>query len=246
MEFNGVMKRVPLPLKTLKAVGALIGVAILLLAVGALFIWVSGGSAQPSAGISAPGLQVSGSARLFHIDKARSQVRFVITETLLGQPKTVIGSTNEVAGGIAVDFDNPANSQIGTVRINVRTLQTDNEIRNRTLRGQILQANRPEFEFATFVPRRIVGLPDSLVEGQPLTLQIVGDLTVHGATRSVTFDATVTPVNRNRIEGRARATVQYQAFHITVPDAPGVANVAQTVVLEIDLVAVADTAHESG
>jgi polyisoprenoid-binding protein YceI len=246
MEFNGVMKRVPLPPKTLKIVAALVGVAILLLAVGALFIWVSGDSVQPSAGISAPGLQVSGSARLFHIEQAGSQVRFFITETLLGQPKTVIGSTNEVAGDIAVDFDNPLNSRIGTVRINVRTLQTDNEIRNRTLRGQILQANRPEFEFATFVPKQIVGLPTRFLEGKPLSLQIVGDLTVHGATRSVTFDATVTPVNRNRIEGQARATVQYKDFHITIPDAPGVANVTQNVVLEIDLVAVADTAHESG
>jgi polyisoprenoid-binding protein YceI len=246
MEFNGAMKRVPLSAKTLKIMAVLVGVAVIAVAGLGLFIWVSGGSAQPSTGISAPGLQVGSTARLFHIEQAGSQVRFIITETLLGQPKTVVGSTSEIAGDIAVDFDNPANSRIGEVRINVRTLQTDNEIRNRTLRGQIFQANRPEFEFATFVPKQIVGLPGSLIEGKPLSLQIAGDLTVHGATRSVTFNATVTPVNRNRIEGQARATVQYKDFNITVPDAPGVANVAPDVVLEIDLVAVADTAYESG
>jgi polyisoprenoid-binding protein YceI len=174
---------------------------------------------------------------LFRIVPGSSEVRFIINETLLGQPNTVVGSTQEVAGDIAVDFDNPTNTRVGTIRINMRTLKTDNEIRNRTLRGQVLQANSPEFEFATFVPKPIMGLPIKVNEGQAITFQIVGDLTLHGVTHLVTFDATVTPISRGRVEGTAGVTISYRDFNLNIPTAPGVANVAEQVRLEIDFVA---------
>jgi polyisoprenoid-binding protein YceI len=236
MEYSNTMRHGPFP-KAIQIIAIVAVIIVLLVAGGTLFIWVSGGTAQPSTGVSAPSVPVSGTAKLFRIVTESSEARFLINETLLGQPKTVVGSTNEVAGDIAVDFDNPANTRIGVIRINVRTLKTDNEIRNRTLRGQVLQANSPELEFATFVPKQLIGLPDRINEGQPFTFQIVGDLTVHGATRPVTFEATVTPVSRSRVEGTARATISYEDFNINIPTAPGVADVADQVRLEIDFVA---------
>ncbi len=237
MEFGHAMNRVAAYNKPLKIMAILVIGVVALATVVALYIWFSGGSAQPSAAISAPGLQVSGTTRLFQIASDKSEVRFVISETLLGQPKTVIGATKEIAGDIAVDFDDPANSKIGAIRINARTLQTDNEIRNRALRGHVLQATKPEFEFVTFAPKTISGLPGNITVGEKLTLQIMGDLTVHGITRPVTFEATVTPVSESQVEGTARATVQYKDFKIVIPEAPGVANVSESVRLEIDFIA---------
>jgi polyisoprenoid-binding protein YceI len=234
MEYT--LRHTPFP-KALRIMAMMVGVAVLLVAGVTLFLWVSGGSAQPSAAVSAPSVPVSGTATLFRIVPESSEVRFITNETLLGQPKTVVGTTNEVAGDIAVDFDNPSNSRIGAIRINVRTLKTDNEIRNRTLRGQVLQANTPEYEFATFVPKQITGLPTRIDEGQAITFQIVGDLTVHGVTRPVTFEATLKPISRSRVEGTARATVLYRDFNIVIPNAPGVADVSDQVRLEIDFVA---------
>ena len=236
MDYGHTMRQTPFP-KALRIIALVAGVTILVAAAGLLYIWVSGGNAQPSTNLSAPSVPVNGTANLFRIVPENSEVRFITQETLLGQPTTVIGKTNQVAGDIAVDFDRPTNSAVGAIRINVRTLKTDNEVRNRALRGQILQANNPEFEFATFMPKQLTGLPDSVNGGQALTFQIVGDLTVHGVTRSVTFDATVTPISHNRVEGTARATVLYAEFNIVIPNAPGVANVSDEVRLEIDFVA---------
>lgn len=216
-------------------------ITIGILAVGAAYIWLSGGSGQPSSATAAAAsvLQPGDTRTLFHIAAEESEVHFIIDETLLGNPKTVVGSTNEVAGNLLVDFENPTNSQLGTIRINVRTLETDNEFRTRALRGQILQADRAEFEFAEFAPTALIDLPESVSIGEPFDFQIRGNLTVHGVTREVIFDVTLTPVSETRFEGSAWATVIYRDFGMTIPEAPGVANVADEVRLEIDFVATA-------
>ncbi|MEP7293234.1 MAG: YceI family protein, partial [Chloroflexota bacterium] len=136
-----------------------------------------------------------------------------------------------------VDFDNPGNTQVGTIRINLRTLETDNDFRTRALRGQILQAEQAEFEFAEFAPTALIDLPDTITLGQPFSFQIRGSLTVHGVTREATFDATLTPLGDNQLEGSAQTSVLYQDFGMSIPTAPGVANVSNEVQLEIDFTA---------
>ena len=218
------------------AVAALVVVGAM--ALGAAYIWFSGGSGQPSTPLNAPVLtQQPGDDRTLFELSPQSEVRFSIQETLLGNPKTVIGTTNQVAGELLVDFENPANTELGTIRINVRTLETDNEIRTRALRGQILQAERAEFEFAEFVPTALIDLPDTVTLGEPFDFQIQGNLTVHGVTREMTFDATLTPLEDDQLEGSASTTVIYKDFGMNIPEAPGVANVSDEVRLEIDFTA---------
>jgi polyisoprenoid-binding protein YceI len=215
-----------------------IAIAVVLVVVGSMaYVWFSGGTAQASAAITAPELKVSGTGQLFQIVTENSEVRFITHETLLGQPKTVVGKTNQVAGKIVVDFDHPANSQIGEIRINARTLATDNEIRNRAIRSQILLSSQPEHEFVNFVPAKLVGLPEQIKIGQEFSFQIVGKLTVRGVSHEVTFDAKVTPASKDKLTGSATTTVHIQDFNITIPEAPGVADVSQDVNLEFDFVA---------
>jgi polyisoprenoid-binding protein YceI len=224
---------------------SLVGVgafAIVAIALGMAYIWFSGGDGHASMATVAPELVLRpGDTRsLLHITPAESEVRFYINETLLGEPKTVIGTTDQVAGDLLVDFDNPANSQLGLIRINVRTLSTDSELRNRALRGQILEADQPEYEFAEFVPISLTGLPDTVTIGEAFTFQIIGDLTVHGETQTVTFDVTVNPVSHERLEGIAQTTVRYSDFDMSIPEAPGVAGIGDDVQLEIVFVANVD------
>jgi len=225
--------------KLVKPVLVILLIAVLILVGGVVYIWFSGGSGQPSGRTAAPALapQPDDTRALLHITADESEVRFMIDEILLGNPKTVIGSTNEVAGELLVDFQDPASSQIGTIRVNVRTLRTDNEFRNRALRGQILQADQAAFEFAEFAPTALLALPDRITMGESFVFQIRGNLTIHGITREVTFDATLTPLSETRIEGSAQTTVRHQDFGMTIPEAPGVANVSDEVRLEIDFVA---------
>lgn len=200
--------------------------------------WFSAGGGEPTAPLTADEVEpASADTVVFGIVSDESEVRFIIDEELRGVPTTVIGATNQVAGSMAVSFDNPAATEMGQVRINARTLMTDNEFRNRALRGQILQSAQDEFEFISFEPTSIEGLPEAVTIGEAFTFQLTGDLTVRDVTSSITFDVTVTPVSEERIEGSATTTVQYADFNIAIPDVPGVANVSDDVMLEIDFVA---------
>jgi polyisoprenoid-binding protein YceI len=161
-------------------------------------------------------------------------VRFILDEVLRGSPNTVTGRTDQIAGQIAVDFANPQNSQVGEIRISARSLATDNELRNRAIRGQILQSSQDEFEFISFKPTEITGLPASVTMGQSFEFQITGDLTIRDITHPVTFDVTVTPDSEAHIEGTAIATVQRGDFNLIIPNVPGVADVDEAVRLEVD------------
>jgi polyisoprenoid-binding protein YceI len=67
----------------------------------------------------------------------------------------------------------------------------------------------------------------------------VGDLTIRDTTAPAVFDATVTPVSVNRLEGQAATTIRYADWGITIIQVPFVAGVAENVRLELDLVATA-------
>lgn len=205
----------------------------------AVYVYASGGSGAASEAISAPEVTAESEGVTFNIAPDESEVRFEIDEDLRGQRNTVIGRTNEVAGQLVVNFDNPAETQVGTIRINVRTLLTDDEFRNRAIRGQILLSARDEYEFGEFVPTSITGLPDEVTIGEPISFQITGDLTLRGSTNPVTFDVTVTPVSETQLEGTASAVVDRTLYGMEIPSVPGVANVEEEVELYIDFVATA-------
>lgn len=173
----------------------------------------------------------------FRIDAEESEVRFLIDEVLNGIPVTVVGRTNEVAGDIVIDFDNPALSQLGTVRINVRTLSTDSPRRNDAIRGRIIESAQDQYEFAEFTPTAIVGLPDNVAIGDTITFEITGDLNLHGVTNSVTFETTVTVMSADRIEGLATSIVLYADYNMRIPNVAQVSDVSDEVGLEIEFVA---------
>jgi polyisoprenoid-binding protein YceI len=218
----------------------LIGIIVagLVGAAAAAYVWFSGGSGEASQQISSEELTASSTEQIvFRIVPEESQVRFVLSEVLRGVPTEVIGRTNQVVADIAVNFENPAESEVGTVRVNARTLLTDNEFRNRTIRGQILQSSRDEFEFSEFMPTAVEAMPGTVTIGEPFTFKLVGDLQVRDIVKPATFDVTVTPVSETRLEGTAIATVLRADYNLVIPSVPGVADVSEEVRLEIDFVA---------
>jgi polyisoprenoid-binding protein YceI len=228
-----------------------LGVAVLALVVvgGGLVWYVSSGSGEASTPIHAECAEEiinrNAGATVYRIVPEESEVRFIISEELFGQPKEVVGRTSEVAGDLLVNESDPSTSEVCVIRINARTLVTDNEFRNRAIRGQILQSSQDEFEFAEFTPTEITGLPESVPVGTPVMFQITGDLRVRHITQPVTFDVTATLVSEDRLEASASTTVTRGQYELTIPNAPGVANVGEDVTLEIDFVATVVPAESS-
>ncbi len=174
---------------------------------------------------------------VFNIVSDKSMVSFATHETLRGQPTDVLGTTNQVAGQLYVDFDHPAQSKVGVIRTNVRTLKTPEEFRDRAIRGQILQSSQDKYEYVDFTPTALEGLPATITIGQPVTFRIVGDLKIRDITQSVTFDATVTPTSKTELTGSASATVTRTQYQLIIPSVPFVADVKDEVTLKIDFVA---------
>jgi polyisoprenoid-binding protein YceI len=172
---------------------------------------------------------------LFEISQDESEARFIINETLRGAPKAVVGRTNQVAGQVLINPADPTQSQVGVIQVNARTLATDSDMRNRTIKNRILLTDA--HEFVTFTPRQLLGLPATGAVGKPYTFQMVGDLTITDVTREATFEVTVTAASETRIEGLASTTILYKDFRLAIPDAPAVDEVEDDVRLELQFVA---------
>lgn len=173
---------------------------------------------------------------VFSIVQAESEVRFTLDELLSGVPTTVVGTTDQVAGEIAIDPATPANSKVGVILINARTFVTDNNFRNRAVNNEILETD--EFEFVNFTPTMLTGFPENPTIGEVLNFQITGDLTIRDITQEVTFDVTITAVSETRLEGSASAMVAREDYDLQIPSVPRVADVDEEVLVEIDFVAV--------
>ncbi len=215
-------------------------VVALLAVVGGLALLRSAGGATTKASkpVVAATVATSSTGKVFTIESSSSQATFTIKEILFGNPNTVVGTTNQVAGQIRVDQQDPALSQVGQIKVDVSTLVTDNNLRNNIIRNQILETNQSANQYATFVPTTLKGLPTTpLAYGQRITFQIVGQLTLHQVTRPATFATQATLVNATTLTGTAQSTIVYGDYNVSIPSVPSVAGVPNTVVLALTFTA---------
>lgn len=174
---------------------------------------------------------------VFQIDPAQSEARFIVDEVLFGSANTVTGRTNGVSGQINIDMADPTKTTVGPIQIDARTLATDNRFRNRSINRFILQSNQDQFQYITFTPTSITGLPSSAKAGDNLTFQVTGDLKIRDTTKPVTFELTVKADSPTQISGLAKSTVQRSDFGLEIPQVTGVADVAEQVQLELQFLA---------
>lgn len=226
-----------------------------------LYVWFSAGSGEPSRPADAGPMEredtkeskEDGEARAeeekespavaYDIVDSRSEARFIIDEVLRGEPNTVVGRTQEVDGSLIVGTD-PPRIRVGRLVINVRTIRTDDEVRDRTIRRLILESNRDEFEFSTFEPTAVNGVPEKLGIGDEVTFTVTGDLTVRDVTREVTLDAVLDFASADEVTGTLGTDIRWDDFDITIPYVGGdsiVARVDEELSLELEFTAEAVT-----
>ncbi|MFN8469718.1 MAG: YceI family protein [Caldilineaceae bacterium] len=169
----------------------------------------------------------------FVIDQASSEARFLINETLIGIPTEVKGVTSQITGTLAIDTADPTKTTLSTITIDARDLRTDRDLRNRAIRRFILESNKDEYRFITFTPTAITGLPAKAGAGDSFNFQITGDLKIKDVSKPVTFDVEVKADSASEITGLAKATVKRSDFNLSIPSAPGVADVTDDVQLEL-------------
>ena len=226
---------------------------VAVIALGAVAWFFTQGDAEPTTDVTAPPIEtpdttaaeavgdepsdpveVASAPTTFELAEA-SSATFRLDEELRGSPTTVVGTSGIVLGQIQIDRDDLSNSQVGEILINARDFETDAGLRNRAIRGPILDTET--FEFISFVPSSIEGLSGTAAIGDELTFTVSGDLTIRDVTQPVTFDVTATLTSDTAIEGAASTTVERGAFDLVIPSVPSVANVSEQVGLTLNFVA---------
>jgi polyisoprenoid-binding protein YceI len=114
-----------------------------------------------------------------------SKAGYRVNEVLFGQRSTAVGRTTDVSGtlrltGTTVDA--------ATVEVDLTTVTSDEERRDNQFKGRIMDVAR--FPTATFELAEPIALDELPPLGTLITEQAVGDLTLHGTTKRVTFELT--------------------------------------------------------
>ncbi len=185
-------------------------------------------------------------------DGGDSRAQFLIREVIFGRENMVEGTTRQLDGSFLIDYDSHS-VRVGQFEINVRDIRTrsldvdmsqerwsDGE-RDVVIRAQILQSGRDEFEFATFNPTDLAGVPGTFGIGDTLNIVLTGDLTIRGVTSSVDFDMELVLESEDMISGSASTTVLWEDFNITIPYVGGssdINSVDDSVELRLEFTAV--------
>lgn len=232
---------------------AAIGIIVVAVVGGAALWWFNTGDEAPTEGVEAPAIETttttaadettttaaadaSGESPTLYELNDRTTATFTIDEELRGTPVTVVGVSSIVLGQIQIDPADLGNTRIGTILINSRDFTTDSENRNRAIRGPILDSSA--IEFIEFTPTSIDGLSGPIVTGTQLEFTVTGDLLIRDITNPVTFDVVAAIDDRGFLVGSAETVVLRSDYELTIPSAPGVANVADEVPLSLDFEAV--------
>lgn len=215
----------------------IIGALAAILGVGS-YVYVSRPVAMPSGNIeeAAVSLPDGDRATHFRIAQEDSSVSFHVGEILAGEPFTTVGTTNQVAGEIALDPANPSAAEVSTILINARTITTDSPQRDGAIARFILQSEKDAHEFIAFMPTDINGLPSSILDDEPFSFTLAGNLTIAGVAKPATFTGTAT-LSGATLTVRAEATVTRSDFNLIIPNVPFVASVDNEVRLTADITA---------
>lgn len=141
----------------------------------------------------------------YMLDKAHTKIGFTVRHMMLSN---VDGEFTDYDGEILFDEADPTKSKVN-VTINVASINTGNEKRDKHLKSPDF-FNAKEFPTITFKSKEVKKTADGFVA--------IGDLTIHGVTKEVSFPFTLAgPLNvmgHKRFGASAELTINRQDFGV--------------------------------
>jgi len=184
---------------------------------------------------SAPRLVAGNGETVYRIDPTQSSVTYGVDENIVGQTAHhATGTTNGIAGDLAIDAGDPSSSRVGKIVINLEQLHSDNNLRDATIRKSYLASEANPL--ATFTTTRVTGLPASLTEGTTYHFTLDGDLTVKGVTAPASWAVTGS-VQGGKLTATATTTVKMSTYGIGPINLAGFVSTGDAVTLTFKLVA---------
>ena len=169
------------------------------------------------------------------LDIIEAKARYKVREQLAGIsfPSDAVGTTEAVQGTVVLNPDGSIDAARSKLTVDLRTLKSDQQMRDGYIQGRTIETEKyPTLEF---VPRRVVGLPKPLPSGMGAQagFQLIGDMTLHGVTKEVTWNVVATFGN-DQVAGRATTALQFGTFNMTKPSLARLMSVDDKIELEVE------------
>ncbi len=168
----------------------------------------TGGTVPDGTTVSGPLTDATGTWTLASAD---STVGYRVKETLAGLDTEGAGRTNAVTGSLTIDG---TTATAGEFTVDMATFESDDGRRDGQFNGRIMSVD--EFPTGTFVLTEPIDFGTIPADGESITVSATGDLTLHGVTKSVTFDLTAKTTN-GRIGVLGNITVVFADYGIPNP-----------------------------
>ena len=150
-----------------------------------------------------------------------SQAGYRVRERLatLSAESDAVGRTSDVTGSITIESDGTTTTLTGgTLTVDTTTIASDEDRRDNRLRTEGLQTD--SFPTATFTITQPVEIPAAAVGGTATDVTLVGDLTLHGVTKSVSIPAQARLVD-GAIQVAGSISFPLSDFDIVAPNVGG-------------------------
>lgn len=118
-----------------------------------------------------------------------TEARYIVEEEFFGRGfATAIGVTNVVEGEITINIDGAPVVEGGEIRVDLRTLTSDETRRDNAIRQRWLASN--SFPLAVFVPTALEAFPGDFGfnEGEEVSFKLIGEMTIHDVTQTLSLN----------------------------------------------------------
>ena len=164
--------------------------------------------------------------------------RYLIREQLanLDFPNDAVGETGDVSGSIVFDAGGGIVAPDSKIVVDLRGLKSDSDRRDGYVRNRSLETDT--YPNAEFIIREAPGLSWPLPSQGEASFQLLGDMTVHGVTKPLTWDVAGS-FDGDSFTGQAKTNFTFEEFDIDVPRVRIVLSVDNDIRLEVDFTAAA-------
>jgi polyisoprenoid-binding protein YceI len=151
----------------------------------------------------------------------------------LSAPSDAVGRTSSISGSVTITQSGTAYTVSATsITVNVNTLTSDRSMRDQRIHQMGLESDR--YPTATFVLTTPIDLPAGATTGQVVNVSAIGQLTIHGVTRTVTIPIQAR-LTGTQIEIAGSITFPFSEFGMTPPSIGGFVTVQDNATMEFDL-----------
>ena len=140
-----------------------------------------------------------------------SQAGYRVKEILFGQSAEAVGRTNAVTGEMAFDGASVSNASF---TVDMTTVASDESRRDNQFKNRIM--NVSTFPTATFELTRPIALASTPPDGETVSIEATGRLTLRGTTKTVTISLEAKKTG-DRIEVAGNYTVVFADWNIPNP-----------------------------